>query len=350
MGRQFTLSILCFLGCSVALSQNRDETRIIRQAGTAMYSFDDVRYFRTGSIPFREIIIVDQRFDTTKLGYVNSNQKVKLGKGWTDILNSYFKNNLDPNAERSLVIFIKSFWMQKGIVEKIVHKKIVTRDIFGSSEFGEIGAQRISNSGSVTCNLEIFSKTGDDYQALYRIDTFFLNPITSFNRARLREYFFLPFDSVFQKTSKTDIQSLLSKRKKHTADEVANAYQKRRTIPLLTEAAPRKGIYYTFKDFRENKPGDPSFRFREGKLSDELYSESGQLITDYWGFSDGTDLYIKAGFSAFKAVRQHDTFEIFGSLYVANYHDNPVPGGINLRSTAIDRKILQLDMETGGFY
>jgi hypothetical protein len=109
----------------------------------------------------------------------------------------------------------------------------------------------------------------------------------------------------------------------------------------------------TFEDFKKNKPVNVEFRLKRGNITDELYKGSGQneeLVTDYWGFFDGSSLYIKAGFSAFKAVRQQNTFEIYGAKQIGNYHDNPEPGGININSTAIERKILQVNMDTGELY
>jgi hypothetical protein len=146
---------------------------------------------------------------------------------------------------------------------------------------------------------------------------------------------------------------MLGKRKKLQWSEINLQFKKRFDMPILLEDQPKKGIYYSFEDFRKNKPNDTSLRFREGNVSDELYVVSGereQLVSDYWGFFDGSTLFIKAGFSAFKAVKQQNTFEIFGSLYVSNYHDNPTPGGLNINSTSLDRKIMQVNMDTGEFY
>lgn len=95
------------------------------------------------------------------------------------------------------------------------------------------------------------------------------------------------------------------------------------------------------------------FRFSNGKLTDELYIVNGNseiLVAKYWGFYDGKNLFIQAGMSAFKAVQQQNTFEIFGSKHVTNYHNNPQQGDIKLISFGLDNKILQVNMDTGKLY
>jgi hypothetical protein len=237
----FILLFQCY--CLASISQRRDETKIIKEAGEITESFEGINYYKNNKAPFRDIIVVDKRFDTTKLGYTNSDFKILLGRSWSSVLNNYFKNNLEPSSDKSLVIFIKSYWLQRGVIDKVVKKKIILKDAFGNNELN------LRDGGSCSANIEVFAKSGDDFQALFRIDTFFLNTITNFRKNKLADFFFLPFDSVFRKMITTDVTGLLDKRKKIAWNELTEHYDNRFNLPVCKEPYIKKGIFFTFEDF-----------------------------------------------------------------------------------------------------
>lgn len=96
------------------------------------------------------------------------------------------------------------------------------------------------------------------------------------------------------------------------------------------------------------------FRLAKGKLTDQLYlieNGSETLLTEFWGFSDGINLFIKAGFNVYMAVRQQNSFEVYGGKYISNFQNNASQRDlIKINGIKVDRKILQLNMETGEFY
>ena len=168
------------------------------------------------------------------------------------------------------------------------------------------------------------------------------------------EWFFLPFDSLARKMATTDVTLTLNKKRKLSFKEVNDFYSRRTNIPVLENTETQKGIYLTFEDFKNNKLWLTDFKFTNGKVTDELYlinNGKQTLFTDFWGFNDGKNLLIKLGFNIFSAVRQQNTFEIFGAKHISNYHNNPGhQAQINLSSVSLDLKILQLNMETGTFF
>jgi hypothetical protein len=131
---KFSLILFFLSYCLVCFSQKKDDIRIIDEAGDVTGGFDKINYYKTTRIPFRDILVFDKRFDTSKLGYTNSNLRIHPDNTWSSILNTYFKNNLDPSSDKSLVIFIKSYWMQRGIVDKVIRKKLVLKSAVGGSE------------------------------------------------------------------------------------------------------------------------------------------------------------------------------------------------------------------------
>jgi hypothetical protein len=332
-------------------AQKDDGLHYIINAGVTTETFKERTYYKHQKIPFREILVIDKRFDTTKIGYTNANSfKIQLGPAWSDILNNYFKDNLDKSSGRVLVIAIKSFWMQRGVLDKALDKKIVLKSVTGRAEGDKV---KLDNGGSCTVSLDIYSKSDTAFQALFQIETSFINASKNYRKNTLDEFFFLPFDSIAAKMAITDLSNLLQKKRKLSWKELDDYYDKRFNLPLLNEPVIRKGIFMTFDDFKKNKPVETDFRLKEGKITDELYMGKGQtenLVTDYWGFFDGNFLYIKAGFSAFKAIRRQNTFEIYGARQVSNYHNDAQPGDIKLNSVGIDRKILQVNMDNGELY
>ncbi len=327
-------------------AQKNDGLKNILEAEEFRVSFDNIVYFRNDKLPFRDIQVYDKRFDTSKCGYTNNDVRIKPEKSWAHILNNYFKNNLDPTADRSLVIFIRSYWLQKGILDEMLDKKVIQKTYNSTNVYEDY-------SGSCSVQMEILAGTASHLQTLFRIDTSFWNATVKLRRGTIDRFFFLPFDSMARKMALTDIPALLSKRKELSWQEVNKYYNDRFNIPVLTDTAIRKGIFLTFEDFRKNKPWVTPFILREGKKTDELYTTGNggeTLVSKYWGFYDGETLFISASFSAFKAVRQQNTFEIFGAKHISNYHNYPQPGQLTRTSTTIDRRILQLNMDTGELY
>jgi hypothetical protein len=308
----------------LSIAQKKDDIRMIENAGNTVESFENISYYKRNKIPFRNIVVFDKRFDTTKLGYTNSNIRIRLGRSWTAILNDYFRINLDSASGKSLIIFIKSYWLQRGIVEQVTKKKVVTKDVYGGSELN------LENGGSCSANLEVFEQSDSGYRPLFRIDDSFLNQIRNFRKNNLSEFFFLPFDSVFRKLLTTDMIAM-NQKKKLKWNDLNEYYDNRFSLPVCNGQPINKGIFLTFEDFRKNKPLQTEFRLKEGNKTDELYMgdiKNEQVVPRYWGYFDGASLYIKAGFNVFKAVRQQRTFEVYGAKYISNYHNNPVQGDI----------------------
>src|SRR5690349_21081518 len=68
-------------------------------------------YPQSFKIPFGRIKVLDNRYDTTKLGYERSkgrDYKITVNgafeKKMSDYLEAYYKNNLDPSSTRTLLI------------------------------------------------------------------------------------------------------------------------------------------------------------------------------------------------------------------------------------------------------
>jgi hypothetical protein len=321
-------------------------------ANTFIVEFEDKQYEEPIKIDFSGIIVKDFRFDTTKIGYTNRIPKKIVfnsgsSEGFTASLNQYFNNIFNPNSEKKLVIIIKNFWLRQDMAQEDKKNKIEEMSFDPATP------------GKCYANLEIFSQSGSNYKALLQIKNEF--GLSSYKRMKLDAMFFVAFDSMISKVSAMNVEEVLSKKKDFTWADINNNYNKRFDLPVLATKETKRGVFMTFEDFRQNNTIHPNFKKREGKLTDELYNDGDDLITDFWGFFDGQDYYIKIGYSFFKMVRQNNTFDLMGAKKVTRettyYNTYPAYANPNTPGTAIpvsrrvlDLKPLQLNMETGEVY
>lgn len=332
--------IVSLFGTTVLFAQKNDGIRFIENAREDKESFENIHYQENDKMPFRKILVLDKRFDSSKAGYTidlisNKHSRILLQDSWSSILNNYFKKNLDENADQTLVIVLKSFWIQSGMFDKIQQINGVRKVERPAKEKG----------GSCSVEIDTYLQSNSDLRALFKIDTFFLSLVSLNYRSNIAEYLFMPFDSLAKKIKTTNIPELLLKRKKLSWNEVISYYDQRFNQPVLMETSLKKGLYQNFEDFRLNNPLVTEYKFIEGKLTDELYiiTESGEeLLENYWGFFDGQDIYIKFGWNVFKAIRRQNTFELFGSPYADINKSNPLK--------SLLKKIFQVNMDTGKIY
>lgn len=320
----------------------------LRQAKSHYLEFSGKKFSGQEKIPFKAIEVIDFRYDTTKIGYIKQSGYAKIvfpessSASLTRILNSCYSINLKPDSEKTLIILIKSLWLQEGYLEMSPEDKI------------KHGTE--SNIGTCVADIEAFSLTDSLLQPLIKIkDVFMYAP---FNFKHLEDFLLLPFDSLVRKTASMNVGEVLQNRRPMSAETVRAAAMRRYDYPILREI-PQKGVFLSFEAFKQNKPEYAEFAIKESKLTDELYIQNGndeQLLTDYWGFFNGTDLYLKLGFSFFKMIRQNNSWDVFGSKFVQiKYNNNGFnSGGININSNSQRSKVvakpLQLNMETGKPY
>lgn len=339
------LLVFLFISSHFSFAQHPAGEDYILSSGEIKIAFPEKAFFKNEKLPFRNIVVSDVRYDSSKLGYIKNGSakydKIQLKTNWTDILINYFKDNLDATSDKTLFIVIKSFWMQKGIIEELTSKKVVQKDLFGKSDV----------AGNCKAAIDIYLADSVLYP-LFKLDAAFLN-FYKFKENKLDEWLYLPFDSIAKRILSTDINSLLVKKKKLSFEEVNTFYKKRFDLPTLKSKPTEKGIFLTFDDFCSNKLYVTDYRIQRGNLTDELYTVHNsheELVSEFWGVTDGETLLVKVGFNVYTAVRQQNTFETFGGKYISNYHNNPQPGYISISTMNVDKKILHLNMETGIFY
>lgn len=340
-----------------SFAQKSEGLQYIENAEPRTFIFSDKQYYVPGKMPFGKIVVADYRFDTSKVGYItmglgkSANKAIRPDKNWNSLLNHYFKAHLDPASPNTLFIVLRSFWMQEGILDEITSKKIIRKEWLNQRDMGVPGIK--NQGGNCKAAIDIFVCSDSLYQPLFKLEETFLN-FNAYRPGNLDQWFYLPFDSMARRIASMDISNELSRKKKIPATAIQQFYTERLQLPVLQTGTLIRGIYLSFDDFRQQKLYTADFRLQKGRTTDELYivqNGNESLLTEFWGFSDGSQLYIKAGFNVFPALRRQNTFEVFGAKHISNVHNNASSGDlIRINSMEVERKILQLNMDTGVFY
>lgn len=351
----FRFLFLFFFTWSITCSSWCQKFPDISAAKTQFLEFDTARYTENHKIPFKKIEILDYRFDTTKVGYTayrRTHEKLavkgSLQSTLTAYLNNYFRDNLDSSSSRTLVIVLKKLWLQYGATNQMLRSKDI--------DHGSILNYMRRNTVCLA-NAEVFAGSGETYQALVKLSHNFT--IEEADKKNNLSLLLLPFDSLIQKINSLDVEATLIQKKFFLLPDIHANYQKRFDLPMLIIRKLSRGIYVTFDDFKNNKVSYPDFMYKTSKYSaDVTITQNGKeiILTEYWGFFDGKNLWAKPGLIPFKTVRQGNTFDLYGSLRGETFgYSNTTftqigPLTTNNTSSFIPAHPLQIDMETGKVY
>ena len=339
---RYVVLILVLIGPFVLRAQ-KDETKFIKNSKESFYSFEDIHYLNDAKLPFKKIIVLDKSFDTTKTGYTldklsNRYSKIVLQKNWSEILNEYFRHNLDTNSQQNLFIVIQTFWLQFGMPAGVQRQKNIN-DVYKDD---------IDRGGSVITEIDVFVQSDSSFQAFFKIEGLILS-LSAYSKNKVDNFFFLPFDSMARRINSLSVSQTILNKRKIKLDEIHTVYNKRFQLPVLNQITPEKGVFLTFQDFKENKPRYTQFGLKKGDLTDEIYilnSGREELLENFWGFFDKSGLYIRLGANVFRAIRQQDTYELVGFHHTNTYRDYQT----GIEFTTKSRKIFQVNMKTGMLY
>jgi hypothetical protein len=302
------------------------------------------------ALPFKDVRIFDKRFDTSKLGYLFGGLQYKnilLKPSFSTGIENYFRKNFisTTSGNKTLVIVIRMLWMH---------------EIRSGEEDVEDFNNELKKLSKCIFKADIYSFENNFYQALTRIDTSFEDKSPLVNTSA--EFLSNSLYYAANKISSLDLEQLFAWKTKISEKDVLNYYDQRFKKPRITNDILQRGVYLTFDDFLNNHLTTHKFSLEQDEESDYLYIEENgeeKLFTDFWGFSDGENLYIRLGFNFFKLTRNNNTYSFWGCLRAV--HKTPSRnknrvvrymafGNLaNLRSAKLKNLLrpMQLDMETG---
>lgn len=335
------------------ISWGQKGTRDISLVKNYYLTLPTSEYSGKEKIPFSRIDILDYRFDTSKVGYTFRGQKDErivikggIANSITNYLNDYFKPVLDSTSPRTLLIILKKLWLQYGATNQVLREK----DIDTESTLNYL----FTNSVCLA-DLEAFAVSSGFHQALIKLNHHFT--IQNTLKENISLLLFLPFDSLIKKTNSIDVETILAQKKKFSLHDIHLNYTNRFNLPVLIQPQSTRGIFLSFEDFKNNRTVFPDFIYTPHKAStDILITKNGELtsLTEYWGFFDGKELFIKPGLLPFKVVRQGKTFDLYGSFrgdrYSVATRNGTRRNAFITNDVFVPEYPLQLDMETGKVY
>ena len=305
--------------------------------------------------PFSSIRIIDSRFDTSKIGFLpvdniiqdkrNVFRKIRFKGGIVKPLqkyyNDYYKNSFKQNGFELLIV-MKRFWVSG--VDYTRDKRIV-----------------LTNSLEATTNLyckwEYYLGNDGHYLPVKRLDTImqvndeiaqFIDE--EFDERRLGKFKFL-LKAMIELNDFEKKAEMFDRLPNKTIEEILNFNAKRNELIVLKDSAFKKGIYLSFEEFKNNKPSivdykEEKTRYKIFKAERYLTDSQGNLINNYWGYSDG-EIFRYGKYGNDRIFRVGNTFEFFVQINNAEAN-NSTP--VTTRDKIKVWFPYQIDMETGNIY
>ena len=304
------------------------------------------------SLPFESIRIIDSRFDTSKIGFIpvinilhdkrsifrKFRFKDGVAKPLQEYYNKYYKNLFQHNGFELLIV-MKRFWISGVDVSR--DKRIeFTNSLDVNTSFYIKWEYYLGKDGKylpVRRTDTIAHLNESDYKYLSEnFDERKLAPIKCLLKAMIELYDFdkklLQFDKLPGKTM----------------EEITAYNIKRNEVKALKDSVLQRGIYLSFDEFKNNAPSIKDFneekmKYKSFKSERYLTDLQGNLISEYWGFSDGQNFrYGKYGND--KIYRVGNAFEFFVQI------NNDVLEYSTLSPAKAKIKVwfpYQIDMESG---
>jgi hypothetical protein len=259
----------------------------------------------------KSIEVVDARADSTAIGLASVRHMpfftVSQGR-FSDDAQQFLNSSIHftkPDTF-SLVMVLKKFWLTSGLDEEM-EQQIQNTEIDSSSK-------KIS---SLLVRIEFYLKRASDHFILYRYDTMITrNLYVSRDASALVEQALIFSISRLQEME-SKFQSITETRRKFNRDEIDAHNQKQYDLPVLKDSSLARGVYFSFEEFKNNRPGQKDFEVEKDKLIDLIFTKQadGTLapIRDAWGYCDGKNLYIRSMDNYFMLQRECNAFYIYGA-------------------------------------
>lgn len=314
-------------------------------------------------LPFKSIKIIDSRFDTSKIGYIlatnifsdkksSFKQMVLQGGNGNAIekyYNKYYAGSFTGN-DFELLIVMKRFWL--GADSKRNNKRVEVTN-------------SVESNNTIYCKWEYYLGKNGKYLPVKRVDTVIQNSIElskyiqeEFSEKKL-SFFKYALRGLIEILDYSNAIKQFDSVPKKTWIAVNEFNQKMNLMPALLGNTFKKGVYLSFDDFRKNRPSIIDFQEKKmhyGKMNanTEIYLEdmTGTIISNYWGYSDGT-VFRYGMLGNDKIYRIQNTFCFFIKVlgYVISSDTQAGSGMVTTSKNKYEIWVpFQIDMETGEIY
>ncbi|MES2849592.1 MAG: hypothetical protein V4685_11090 [Bacteroidota bacterium] len=304
----------------------------------------------------QHIIVKDERQDTGAIFFAKSSYYTieNFATAAEEHINRLLDIQSQPDDGKELVVFIKKLW---------VTSKYKTEE--DEDEPNRNNLKQGMWLGALLFKADCYIKTDSFYTPFFRYDTVFVKKILDIEASAP-----LMLDSCFSmlahKIARFSDRAPVSSKKLSEA-EIEKYNDSRFDIPVLNTTDINRGVFFTFEDFKNNKPRYPDFTVQNDDLSDQLYIKDDDghetLLRNLWGYSDGKGLYIKSSDNYFLLKRIGSAFYLYGAKNVMSKKhlkatsilaDGLIVGSLRPHSKKVRFDIeyspFQLDMESGEIF
>lgn len=209
------------------------------------------------NLPFKNIVVVDNRFDTSKIGYKKATKgydRMRTPKSFAETIqqrmNDAIINEADTNSSGSLYIFINHFWMQETTVSEFSNRRISNPE-----------TNYDINLVASTITLESFILDNDLFYPLIKIDSIFLAQGSIWYNAN--KLLTISFQSLLDELYTVDLNRI---RKPVARQVLSSHFDKRYDYPRMRLDTLVKGVFLTYNDFLTNRLTFPNFEVQFGRL------------------------------------------------------------------------------------
>jgi hypothetical protein len=254
------------------------------------------------ALPFSGVRVLDLRFDTSKLGYLlngNTFNKAVLhntGPALEQYMSTHYR--WQSKEADQLLLIVRTLW-------------ITNRRAGEGTEHNESKDSKFQ--GNLVVKIDAFAFSPAGCKTLKRIDTSMLSqPVTKSNAGNIIAEL---TQIILEKFSDLDAVAATNGKKLIPLNEIESHYLSFHDKPAIKQPSGQRGIYASFNDFLNNRAKTESFTLEQTESADYLYLEKGNeqiLFTDFWGFHDGENLYIRVGSNFFKLFKDQNAYSFTG--------------------------------------
>jgi hypothetical protein len=255
----------------------------------------------------QHIEVADFRSDTSRVGmfsdfkYRPTELVFEGSETLSSLLEKKLANHSNPGAE--VLMVIQDFWLSEIRAVKVENENLSKPEI---------------HTSKAVCKVDIFIKDNNNYYPLTRIDTTLWNKRSiTFSNAELLS---LTLANISKKVETAINDGKYVNRKKASKNEIYTAYQQRFSYPAFINDCPKKGLYSSLEEFKNNKPYAENFAIKpHQKEPPSLYivdNDGNETITrKVWGVCDGKNMYIMQQGMLFKLYKNANAFYWLGVKY-----------------------------------
>jgi hypothetical protein len=345
-------ALLCSLFFNCIAQKNNDSlffaTMKSRKISLPEKSSSDTIY----NLPFHSVEIIDARPDTTSIGFLktgNTTNRLIFENNFSAVYTKYIYQHYNvTNDSNDLLILIKEFRVTKYIQTNGMSNENV-----------------IQWNGGCVISSELFLRNNNSYRALYKIDSLL---IESSKNERLTDLIAEAFETILKKSENKNLSEMHIGKSEFMLTDIQKHAGSFLDYPILSATVFNKGVYRNFDEFKLNNPSIKNFEIMKGHLTDELFitdNDQSYPLQNFWGYSDGKNLFIRSADNLFKLIKTGNAFNIKGiKSLMRPYTSDEMRalgaatnslGGVALRSLinnnlTADITAFQLNMQNGEIY